>query len=81
MIKGTNQIKILFLWVDSDGPPYWTDWTSNFVEKKELFESMKNSSYGEPKCQTSLQLEEIGVWGLSSFLCMKNEEIKNPRKW
>ena len=22
VIKSTNQIKILFLWVDSDGPPY-----------------------------------------------------------
>ena len=34
-----------------------TDWTSNFVENKELFESMKNSPYGKPKCQTSSQLE------------------------
>ena len=22
VIESTNQIKILFLWVDSDGPPY-----------------------------------------------------------
>ena len=35
----------------------WTDWTSNFVEKKELFESMKNSPFGKQKCQTGSQLE------------------------
>ena len=35
----------------------WTDWTSNFVEKKELFELMKNSPYGEPKCHMDSQLE------------------------
>ena len=29
--KITNQIKILFLWVDSDGPPYTSDEYLEFV--------------------------------------------------
>ena len=30
MIKSTNQIKILFLWLDNDGPPYFSLFVSNF---------------------------------------------------